>query len=202
VDYSAFSLGVYTTYLQGGFFIDATFKADFGTMDYDSNVGGGFSDDDSASFTSVGGVIDTGYRFGLGTSAFFEPQASLSYVHTSIDDISVLGTDVSFDDGESLLGRLGARLGASMDGNTMRSEFFVQASVYDEFMGDYDASLASNGFDPSTSFDASGVYGEVGVGANVFGIGSSWNGFVTGNVQFGDDEYLGYNGNVGMRYSW
>jgi outer membrane autotransporter protein len=200
VDYEAFSIGVYTTFLHGGFFIDGTLKADLGTMDYDSSLGGGFSDDFSSDFTSVGGIVDMGYRFGMGSTAFFEPLASLSYVKTSIDDGEVLGTDVTFDDGESLQGRLGARLGASF-GDSMKSELFIEASAWNEFMGEYDAHLASNGFDIDTDADTSGLYGEVAAGANVFGADGKWNGFLTGAVQFGED-FVGYSGNAGLRYNW
>jgi hypothetical protein len=200
VDYEAFSVGVYTTYLHGGFFIDATLKADIGTMDYDSDLGGGFSDDFSSDFTSVGGIIDMGYRFGMGSTAFFEPLASLSYVKTSIDDGEVLGTDINFEDGESLQGRLGARLGASF-GDTTKSELFIEASAWNEFMGEYDAHLGSNGYTIDTDADTSGLYGEVAAGANVFGADGKWNGFLTGAVQFGED-FIGYSGNAGVRYNW
>ena len=201
VDYEAFSVGLYTTYMQGGFFLDATLKADIGTMDYDSNLGGGNTDDFSSSFTSIGGLIDTGYRFGLGSHGFFEPLATLSYVSTSMDDGEVLGTDVTFDDGESLQGRLGARVGGTIDSDSMKSELFVEASVWNEFLGGYDAHLGSNGYDVGTDLDTGGVYGEVAGGVNVFGSDGHWNGFLTGGVQFGED-FTGYNGNVGMRYSW
>jgi hypothetical protein len=200
VDYEAFSIGVYTTFLHGGFFVDGTLKADIGTMDYDSDLGGGFSDDFSSDFTSVGGIIDMGYRFGMGSTAFFEPLASLSYVKTSIDDGEVLGTDINFEDGESLQGRLGARLGASF-GDSMKSELFIEASAWNEFMGEYDAHLGSNGYTVDTDADTSGLYGEVAAGANVFGADGKWNGFLTGAVQFGDD-FIGYSGNAGLRYNW
>lgn len=201
VDYEAFTLGVYTTYLNGGFFIDGTLKADLGTVDYDSDLGGGFSESTSSDFTSIGGLVDMGYRFDVSSGVFIEPMATLSYVNTSIDDMDVLGTNVAYDDGESLQGRLGGRIGATIEGDSMKSELFLEGSVWNEFMGDYDARLGSNGYDVKTDLDTGGVYGEVGVGANVFG-DAGWNGFLTGAVQFGDSDFLGYSGNLGLRYSW
>ncbi|WP_421694429.1 autotransporter domain-containing protein [Aestuariivirga sp.] len=201
-DYSALSVGIYTTYLNGGFFIDGTLKGDFGTMDYDSNLGGGFKESQDSSFTSLGGVVDTGYRIGLGTSAFFEPKATLAYVSTNMDNMNVVGTKVNFDDGESLQGRLGARLGASIAGGSVKSELYLEGSVWNDFMGDYTAHLGSNTYSPKTDLDLGGAYGEVAIGANFFGVDSAWNGFVNGSVQFGQDDFLGYGGNLGVRYNW
>ena len=201
-DYSALSVGLYTTYMNGGFFIDGTLKGDFGKMDYDSNLGGGFKESTDSDFTSLGGVVDTGYRIGLGTSAFFEPKATLAYVNTNMDNMNVVGTKVSFDDGESLQGRLGARLGASIAGGSVKSELYLEGSVWNDFLGDYTAHLGSNGYNPKTDLDLGGAYGEVAIGANFFGVDSAWNGFVNGSVQFGQDDFLGYGGNLGVRYSW
>ena len=169
VDYSAGSIGAYATYINGGWFVDAVIKADLGNMDYSSNLGGGFTASKDTDFTSVGGVVDTGYRFDAGSGMFIEPKATLSYVSTNIDNIDVLGTGVKFDDGDSLMGRLGARFGTSMSGETTVTELYLEGNAWNEFEGDYKASLVSNGFSVPVGYDTGGLYGEVAGGVNLFG---------------------------------
>jgi len=201
-DFTAFSLGGYASYLNGGFFLDATLKAEMGEVDYSAGLGAGYSMTEDASFISVGGMLDAGYRVGLGSSAFFEPKASLSYVTTSMEDMQALGSTISFEDGESLQGRLGARLGTSLSGEAVKAELFVEASAWNDFKGDYTVDFATAGDDASADLDLGGAYGEIAAGANLFGGDGKWNGFVTGAVQFGQDDFLGYNGNLGLRYNW
>jgi len=202
VDYSAGSIGAYATYLNGGWFVDAVIKADLGNMDYSSNLGGGFSDSTSSDFTSIGAVLDTGYRFDGGSGVFFEPKATLSYVSTDIDNMNVLGTRVKFDDGDSLMGRLGGRIGTSMDGAASITELYLEANAWNEFEGDYKASLLSNGFSVPVGYDTGGLYGEVAGGVNIFGTAEGWNGFAKAAVQFGEDDFIGYSGNLGFRYGF
>jgi hypothetical protein len=197
VDYTAGSIGAYVTYLNGGLFIDTTIKADFGKMDYNS---GGESA--SADYTSIGGVVDAGYRFTGGTGWYFEPKATLAYVHTDFDNMETFGTDVEFDNGESLRGRLGGRLGTTFDRNGVIIEPYLEASVWNEFSGDYTASFVSNGFTLDPGFDADGVYGEVALGSSFINAGNGWSGFAKGAVQFGEDSALGLTGNLGVRKAW
>lgn len=197
VDYKAGSIGAYVTYLNGGFFIDATIKADFGKMDY--NSGG---DSGSADFTSVGGVIDAGYRMTMASGWYFEPKATLSYVNTDFDDLDVLGQEIAFKDGDSLRGRLGGRVGTAFDRNGVSIEPYIEASVWNEFKGDYTAAFTSNGTDFTPGFNAEGVYGEVALGASFINTANGWSGFAKGATQFGEDSMLGFTGNLGVRKAW
>jgi len=197
VDYSAGSIGTYVSYLNGGLFVDATIKADFGKMDY--NSGG---DSGSADFTSVGGAVDAGYRFTSASGWYFEPKATLAYVHTEYDNLEVFGNDVEFDNGESLRGRIGGRVGTSMDRNGILIEPYLEASAWNEFDGDYSASFFSNGTGFTPSFDAGGVYGEVALGSSFINVANGWSGFAKGSVQFGEDSALGLTGNLGVRKAW
>ena len=51
-------------------------------------------------------------------------------------------------------------------------------------------------------FDAGGACSELAAGVNLFGADGKWSGFVSGSLRFGDDDYVGYGGNVGLRYNW
>lgn len=196
-DYQQGSVGAYVTYLNGGFFADALVKADFGTMDY---RGGG--DSGSADYTSVGVTADVGYRFGFASGWFFEPKATLAYVHTDFDDLDLLGAAVEFDGGESLRGRLGARVGTSFDKGGKLITPYLEASVWNEFDGDYEAGFSGIGAAPGVNYDIGGAYGEVAAGADIVNVGSGWSAFAKGAVQFGEDNLVGVNGNLGLRKSW
>jgi len=197
VDYTAGSIGAYITYLDGGLFVDGTIKADFGSMDYSSG-----GDSASADYTSVGGVVDAGYRMNMASGWYVEPKATLAYVNTSFDNMEAFGTDVEFQDGDSFRGRLGARVGTSFERSGTVIEPYLEASAWDEFSGDYSASFFSNGADFNPGFDADGVYGEVALGASVINVGNGWSGFARGAVEFGDDSAFGATGNLGIRKAW
>jgi hypothetical protein len=196
-DYQQVSIGAYATYLNGGFFADVLAKADFGNMDYSAD-----GDSGDSSYTSVGVSADMGYRFGFATGWFIEPKATLAYVNTSFDDVDILGAGVSFEDGDSLRGRLGGRLGTTIDNGTRLITPYIEASVWNEFDGDYGASFYDIGGTPSVGYDAGGTYGEVVAGADIVNVGAGWSAFGKGAVQFGDDEMLGFSGNLGLRKSW
>ena len=197
VDYEAGSIGAYVTYLNGGLFVDGTIKADFGKMDYSSD-----GDSASADFTSIGGVVDAGYRMTMASGWFVEPKATLAYVNTNFDNLEVFGTDVEFEDGDSFRGRLGARVGTMFERNGVVIEPYVEASAWNEFDGDYSASFFSNGTGFEPGFDADGVYGEVALGASFINAGNGWSAFAKGAAQFGEDSMWGVTGNLGIRKTW
>ena len=113
---------------------------------------------------------------------------------------NALGTGVAFDDGESLRDRLGGRIGMAL-GELLKNEIYLEGNVWNEFLGDFTSTLSSNGFAINVSQDVGGVIGEVAGGLNFFDIGG-WNGFARGAVQFGEDDYFGYSGQVGVRTTW
>lgn len=201
IDFTQGSVGAYATYVNGGLFVDAAVKADFGEIGYGFNDGSGFTDSFGARYRSVGLIVDGGYRMNV-AGWFFEPKATLAWVNTSIDDRDVLGTGVSFDDGSSLRGRLGARVGTSIDSGSTRFEPFVEASVWNEFQGDYRAVLTSNSFQLPVSYDAGGVSGEVRAGASLAKLGGGWNAHGSGAARFGDNGFESVSGSVGLRLSW
>jgi hypothetical protein len=196
-DYQQGSIGGYITYLNGGFFADALVKADFGKLDYS---GGG--DSDSSDYTSVGVVLDTGYRFNYANGWFIEPKATLAYVNTDFDNLDLLGTGVDFEDGDSLRGRLGGRVGATIDKGGNLFTPYVEASVWNEFDGDFGVGLSGVDGLPDVSYDIGGTYGEVAGGADFVKVGSGWSAFAKGAVQFGEDSLVGVSGNLGLRKNW
>ncbi len=201
VDFETGLVGAYLTYLQGGWFVDGKIVANIGNYEYQNATPTGLQSNDKQDVVSIGGVIDTGYRFGF-AKGFIEPGATLSYVNTDVDNPQVYGNDVSLN-GESLRGRLGLRIGTSFISGGHKIEPFIGGGAWYEFDGDNSASIVSNGIPLVANDDVGGVIGEVTGGLNLFSLNNSgWSGFVKGNVQFGEDDLVGFGGNAGLRKSW
>lgn len=192
------AVGGYLTYLSGGWFLDGQVLANIGNVDYS----GSFLQKDHANVTSVGGVLDTGYRMAYG-STFIEPGATLSYVNSDIDDLALYGTTVSFSNGDSLRGRIGVRLGTTIVKERAKYEPFIGVGGLYEFLGDNKAGVSSGGYELQTRDNLTGALGEVSGGVNVFSLaGDGLSAFAKGGVQFGKDDYVGYGGTLGVRVDW
>ncbi|AGK57503.1 outer membrane autotransporter barrel domain-containing protein [Hyphomicrobium denitrificans 1NES1] len=197
-DFEGGAVGGYITYLKGPWFLDAKLMANIGNVDYR----GSQAEKDNASVTSIGGVLDTGYRIHRG-QYFIEPGATLAYVNTDIDSLAVYGTSVNFANGDSLRGRLGLRLGTTIQSERAKYEPFLGVNAWYEFLGDNAANVVSEGYALQATDSLAGAIGEVTSGVNVYSLAEDGiSGFVKGNFEFGKDDYLGFGGSVGMRVAW
>jgi len=192
------AVGGYLTYLLGGWFLDGQVLANLGTVRYS----GSFSQKDHANVTSIGGVMDTGYRMAYGTG-FIEPGATLSYVNADIDDLALYGTSVNFTSGDSLRGRVGVRLGTTVVREQAKYEPFIGVSALYEFLGDNTADVTSGNYVLKATDNLTGALGEVSGGINVFSLtGNGLSAFAKGGVEFGKDDLLEYGGTLGVRVDW
>lgn len=200
VDYQTGVVGAYATYIQGGFFADGKIMAQFGDVDYSSSAQQGITANDSADLTSIGGVLDAGYRAQLDGATFIEPGATLAYVNADVDDLAIFGHTAQFGDDDSLRGRLGVRLGTTLVDMGTKYEPFVGVSAWQKFSADNSASVVSNGVTLTANDDAEGTIGEVSLGLNIFDTtGSGVSGFIKGDAQFGENDFEAYSGNAGFR---
>ncbi|MFG1382370.1 hypothetical protein V5F55_12295 [Xanthobacter sp. V3C-4] len=204
-NYTGGTVGVYATYLNNNWFLDALFKADFLSMDYQAPtlVGAGYFGQ-SPDAKNYGFVVDTGYRFyKWGTSGFVDGLATLSYVNTNISNLSIVpGTLVDFGNNDSLRGAIGARVGATAyDAATYRIEASLTGRLWYEFLGDNAVTIYNPGV-PFTTVDSfNGLFGEVGLGLNYFAKDSGWNGFTNADIKFGE-SYVAGSAKGGVRYQW
>jgi autotransporter family porin len=110
---------------------------------------------------------------------------------------------VSFDDDANVRGRLGLRVGTSMQlwtGTTM--EPFVIGSLWGNLSGDDNqATLTSTGTSFILKDDLQDVWGEVSAGVNFFNPSANTSVFAKLDVTFGDD-IDGVGGKADMRVSW
>jgi outer membrane autotransporter protein len=143
---------------------------------------------------------DAGYRFGsFNGGAFIEPLATIAVDWADIDGFSLGGNKVSFDDDANVRGRLGLRVGTTMQvwtGTTM--EPFVIGSLWGNLSDDNQATLVSTGTTFILKDDLDDVWGEVSAGVNFFNPSANTSVFAKLDVTFGDD-IDGVGGKAGMR---
>ena len=108
---------------------------------------------------------------------------------------------MNFDDGTSVRGRLGLRVGTNFQAGQITVEPFVIGSVWHEFEDDNRTTLVSSGTLFSLTDNFQDTWGEVSAGLNLFNLGAGASGFGKVDVAFGDD-IDGVGGQVGVRYRW
>lgn len=195
VKFTGPQVGVYASWVKGGLYVDGLVKGDFLKADY--NLAGVDAGTDS---TTIGVRVESGYRFLTSTGMFIEPNASLAYANTKIDDINLSGTQVNFNNGDGLEGKLGARFGGTVLKDGVKYDPYLSVGIAGDLLSDHSVFLDSG---PGLVVDdnAPDVFGEVGAGINIFSSKSGWTGFAKADLRFGDD-YVGGTGKIGANWAW
>lgn len=217
--------GVYAAYTNGRFFADVLARGDF----YQMNLLAPDAALANQRLNAVGGTISAsaGYRFDLGHDWFFEPSASGIYSRVKIDTlntpegygntnnpIALSPSSEVFGDNISILGRLGARVGTTINSGSVIYQPFATASVWHEFAGPTTASYSAPAYTPAgasfpTDFSTSGTlsnsrvgtYGQYSVGVAAQVTGSPLLGYLRVDYKEGSNiEALGFN--AGLRYNF
>jgi len=136
--FNAYSLGGYWTHFgPSNWYVDGILQATWYDAKANSNRG-------LPELTTKGmgyaASLEGGYPFRLQNGWLVEPQGQLIYGRLNLDDSSDAGGDVSFRDGDSLIGRLGVRIGRSKAADEKRdptaSIGWLRLSVLREFYGE------------------------------------------------------------------
>lgn len=148
--------------------------------------------------TTFGLSAEVGYHWKLNDTFYVEPQAELAYGFVKGDDFTGANdVRVEQDDFQTLVGRLGARIGASFaDG---AGTVYAHASVNHDFLGDadYTASLGSASRD--LSVDIGGTWVSYGIGAQ-FNTTKNLNFYGTLERANGSEYQEDYRYSVGISY--
>ena len=198
-NFSGGQVGAYATYLKGGLFVDTLFNAHL----YELNPGGTPGFPNTLSASALGVRTDTGYRFGSFTGGpFVEPLATIAVTWANIENFSLGGNTVTFDADPNVRGRLGFRVGTTMEAweGTMM-EPFVIGSVWGNLSDNNQATLVSTGTTFHFDDRLQDVWGEVSGGVNFFTLSANTSVFAKVDVSFGDD-LTGVGGRAGMRVVW
>ncbi len=199
-DFEVPFVGVYAAVTGGPLFADFSIRKDYYRAEVTNPLAGLSADRLRAESTSVNGSV--GYRFDVG-SFFVEPSAALSWTRTEIEDLGInLGT-LRFSDIESVLGRVGARVGTTfLAGEKLALQPFATASVWHEFKEQANSELVGAGIPNSPiTVDRVGTFGQVGLGISGQIINTGLLGYVRGDVRFGD-KIDGKALNAGVRYQF
>lgn len=132
-------VGGYAAVIRGNFFADAEIRGDFYSIKAtNANLGLSNAGLDGNSITATG---STGYKFDVGRY-FIEPSVGLIWSNLDLGSLATptLGAPfftpagtLSFNAIESLIGRLGVRVGTTVQAGNIAFQPFGVASVWDEF---------------------------------------------------------------------
>lgn len=196
IEFRGGNIGAYAALTAGGFFLNGLVKADGFEATVFSRTALFRADIDGTSYGAKGEI---GYRLNLG-NVFVEPVATLAYVDSDLDDLMVPGGVFTFEDGESLRGEAGIRMGADFAFGSNRVQPFVGVFAVEEFEGQNTALFTSG----TTAFGLQDLetdtYGKVSLGLNLLGQ-SGVNLFIRGDSAFAG-EAKGGSLRIGARWSF
>jgi outer membrane autotransporter protein len=123
-------------------------------------VSGNYSD------TTYGISAEYGRKFQQeGKKVFWEPQAQLQYTHINGTDFTTSnGIATTLDSANSLIGRLGFRVGRDWD---KENTIYFKADILREFSGGQDYALSYGGSVLGDSVENRGTWYDVGFGADI-----------------------------------
>ncbi len=138
-----------------------------------------------------------GRKKDIGKDWYFEPQVQLQYAHvTDADYTTSQGTSVELDAIDSLIGRVGFRLGKDMGEN---NTFYVKADVLHEFLGDQDIEARDATGLLSTTYENEGTWYDIGLGfSHQFSKGTYM--YLDMEKSIGNDNEDTYQFNFGMNW--
>lgn len=199
-DVDSYSVAAYVTgsFPCGGYF-DVIGRA--GRMSSDMTAANG-TNVLKASYdnTLLGLSAEVGYRYNINSMFYVEPQAELSYATTLGDDFTAgNGVRIRQDDYQSLVGRLGARVGATFAQN--KGSVYLTASVKHDFLGDADSTATLGNVVKKQDVNVGGTWFSYGIGTQ-FDMTDKLSVYGSLERADGGDYTENYRYNVGLRYVW
>ena len=199
-DVDSYSVAAYVTgsFPCGGYF-DVIGRA--GRMSSDMTAANG-TNVLKASYdnTLLGLSAEVGYRYNINSMFYVEPQAELSYATALGDDFTAgNGVRIRQDDFQSLVGRLGARVGATFAQN--KGSVYLTASVKHDFLGDADSTASLGNVVKKQDVNVGGTWFSYGIGTQ-FDMTDKLSVYGSLERADGSDYTENYRYNVGLRYVW
>jgi opacity protein-like surface antigen len=212
-------VGVYGALVHGGFFADAQVLANFYQMQLTSPSNGVFDQGLNAHGWSATGNV--GYHHDLANNWFVEPSVGVTWSRTIVDPFTVAGTLITgtgiappatlqVSDIDSVLGRVGVRVGTSFTMGNLYLQPFATAAIWHEFAGDVTATAAGTfsappifTFATNANFAVSriGTFGQVGAGIAGTMLDTGFLGYARVDVREGEN-ITAVAFNAGLRYQF
>ncbi|KHK51694.1 transporter [Ralstonia sp. A12] len=194
---NGYNLGGYWTHVAPtGWYTDAVLMGSALTVRTNStdNVKG------SANGNAVTGSVEAGLPIALGNGLTLEPQAQLVWQWQSLNTLNDGISNVTWNNGNTFLGRVGARLQWSFDSNGVNWKPYLRVNV-----------LRAFGADDKTTFGGTTTIGtQIGQTAGQIGAGlvaqlskrSSAYATLSYLTNLGGEHQRTIMGNVGVRWAW
>ena len=181
---------------EDGSFVDLIAK--YGRLEHEFNVA---EDTLSGEYATNGYSVSAEYgkRFEKENGFWIEPQVELTYGRvTEADYVNKQGNKVVQEDMDSLVGRLGFRLGRDIK----QGNVYVRASYLYDFDGETAVSFTdSEGHERVMEADLGGGWFEVGVGTN-YNLSDATYLYFDVEKTYGGDVATPWQWNAGVRYSF
>ena len=197
-DSDGYSLAAYLSgFFDCGAYVDVVGRAGRLSTDItaasDASVFKGSYDNTTLSLSA-----EVGYHWKVNDTFYVEPQAELAYGFVKGDDFTGSNSvNIEQDDFQSLVGRLGARIGASFAEGA--GTVYAHASVNNDFLGDIDYTARLGNVARDISADIGGTWFSYGVGAQ-FNTSKNLNFYGTLERSNGSEYDEDYRYSVGMSY--
>jgi len=220
-------VGVYGAMVHGGFYVDGQVLANFYQMELTTQSNG--ISDQALNAHGIAVTGNAGYHHDFGNNWFVEPSAGITWSRTSVDPLDVSGTFIlgnlfggppgtlQINDIESILGRIGVRVGTSATVGNVYLQPFATAALWHEFAGDVTSTFNGGvnvllpppfapfgiGSAAAATFTTSriGTYGQFGAGVAGSLVGTGWLGYARVDVREGENiSAVGVN--LGLRYQF
>ncbi|SMG21574.1 autotransporter family protein [Paraburkholderia susongensis] len=194
---NSYNLGAYWTHIgAGGWYTDAVAMGSALTVRTHSNDNVGGSTDGNA-FT---GSIEAGLPIALAYGLTLEPQAQLVWQWLALDKFSDGISEVNWNNGNTFLGRIGARLQWAFDASGVAWKPYLRVNVLRSFGADDETTF---GGVTTLGTPVGQTMGQVGVGivAQLTKRGSV---FATASylTNFGGQHQRVIGGDAGVRWAW
>lgn len=179
---------------EDGGYLDLIAK--YARLDHEFTVRGGDKGEWNANGYSVS--AEYGKRFTQESGLWYEPQIELTYGRVGAADYKVGGRFVEQDKMDSLVGRVGFRVGK----DTAKGNVYARASYLYDFDGETSVTF-SDGRDAVRTIeqDLGGGWVEVGIGAN-YKLSDATNLYIDVEKAFGGEVDVNWQWNAGVRYSF
>jgi outer membrane autotransporter protein len=211
-------VGMYGVATKGNFFIDGLVRADYFETNLNSPTANFFNQKTDAHGFTV--AASAGYNWKVPNSNWFiEPSAGFVWSREKIDGLNVrspidvgspflFSGTVQVNDLESIIGRVGVRVGTTLETSNIVYSPFAAVSVWHDFAGDVQANWSTcPGCFLDTSIKASmtsnniGTFGQYSVGVSGQLKNSGWLGFARVDYREGSEMH-GLSGTGGLRYQF
>jgi opacity protein-like surface antigen len=220
-------VGTYGVATFGNFFIDGLIRADYYQTDLDSPTADTFNQKlDAHGFAAA---VSTGYNWKVPNSSWFiEPSAGVVWSRVTVDPLNArnptpanpgvnfVGTfsgTTQLDPVESVIGRVGVRVGTTVESNRVVYQPFAAVSVWHDFAGNQTANYSTcvncffaNGLVPASltahwSTNNIGTFGQYSLGVSGQIKDTGWLGFARLDYREGSEMH-GLSGTGGIRYQF